>query len=170
MAGPVARPHRAAAQEVVPPQDRCAAVAGPDAGRDARGQYIDPAGAKLRVGTYAQSWAEGLGHLKPSTRARYQSIVGKHVVPVWGAWPLGAVAPSDVATWLAELSASGLRPGSVRHIHRVLSLILDAAVQDGRIGRNPAAGARLPRQVRGRRGSSASGRSRGWPRGPAARV
>jgi integrase len=30
----------------------------------------------------------------------------------------------------------------------VLSLILDAAVQDGRLGRNPARGARLPRPVR----------------------
>lgn len=113
-----------------------------------RGQYIDPAGAKLRVGTYADSWAAGLGHLKPSTRARYRGIVGKHVVPTWGTWPLGSVAHSDVATWLAELSESGLRPGTVRQVHRVLSLILDAAVQDGRIGRNPAAGVRLPRQVR----------------------
>ncbi len=113
-----------------------------------RGQYIDPAASKLRVAAFAESWASGLGHLKPSTRERYRSIVRRHIVPTWAAWPLGAVAHSDVATWLAELSASGLRPGSVRHIHRVLSLILDAAVQDGRIGRNPAAGVRLPRQVR----------------------
>ncbi len=28
-----------------------------------RGQYIDPAGAKLRVGAFAESWAAGLGHL-----------------------------------------------------------------------------------------------------------
>ena len=69
-------------------------------------------------------------------------------MPTWGTWPLGSVAHSDVATWLAELSDSGLRPGTVRQVHRVLSLILDAAVQDGRIGRNPAAGVRLPRQVR----------------------
>ena len=113
-----------------------------------RGQYIDPAGAKLRVGTFAESWAAGLGHLKPSTRERYRGIVRKHIVPTWGTWPLGSVAHSDVATWLAELSNLGLRPGTVRQVHRVLSLILDAAVQDGRIGRNPAAGVRLPRQVR----------------------
>ena len=61
---------------------------------------------------------------------------------------MGSVAHSDVATWLAELSAPGLRPGTVRQVHRVLSLILDAAVLDGRIGRNPALGVRLPRQVR----------------------
>ena len=49
---------------------------------------------------------------------------------------------------LRALVADGLRPGSVRQTHRVLSLILDAAVQDGRLGRNPARGARLPRPVR----------------------
>ena len=49
---------------------------------------------------------------------------------------------------LRTLVADGLRPGSVRQTHRVLSLILDAAVQDGRLGRNPARGARLPRPVR----------------------
>ena len=134
-----------------------------------RGQYIDPAGAKLRVGTYADSWAAGLGHLKPSTRARYRGIVGKHIVPTWGTWPLGSVAHSDVATWLAELSESGLRPGTVRQVHRVLSLILDAAVQDGRIWRNPAAGVRLPRQVRSEPRFLSPAEVGGWRRRPAPR-
>ncbi|MGL5828804.1 MAG: tyrosine-type recombinase/integrase, partial [Angustibacter sp.] len=86
--------------------------------------------------------------MKASTRARYQRIVRKHIVPTWGDWPLGAVSHSDVASGLSELSTAGLRPGTVRQVHRVLSLILDAAVRDGRIGQNPAAGVRLPRQVR----------------------
>jgi len=33
----------------------------------------------------------------------------------------------------------------VRHIHRTLSLIMDLAVKDGRISRNPAKGVKLPR-------------------------
>ena len=37
----------------------------------------------------------------------------------------------------------------MRQIHRVLSLLLDVAVDDGLIGQNPAARVRLPRQVRG---------------------
>jgi integrase len=44
--------------------------------------------------------------------------------------------------------SDGLRPGSVRQTHRVLSLILDAAVEDGRLGRNPARGVKLPKPVR----------------------
>jgi integrase len=67
---------------------------------------------------------------------------------VWGGWQIGKITASDVNGWIATLVADGLRPGSVRQTHRVLSLILDAAVQDGQLGRNPARGARLPRVVR----------------------
>ncbi len=55
---------------------------------------------------------------------------------------------SDVTAWVAELVESDRRPGTVRRIHRVLSLVLDAAVDDGLIGQNPATRVRLPRQVR----------------------
>ena len=113
-----------------------------------RGQYVDPAGGKVRVSVLAESWAAGLAHLKPSTAERYRGVVRHHIVPRWGTWRVSSIAHSDVTSWVASLSQSGLRPGSVRQVHRVLSLVLDAAVLDGRIGRNPARGVRLPRQVR----------------------
>ena len=69
-----------------------------------------------------------------------------HIVPRWGTWQLGKITLSDVNLWIADLAA-GLRPGTVRQTHRVLSLILDTAVADGRVARNPAAGVKLPRQV-----------------------
>ena len=113
-----------------------------------RGQYIDPAGGKLMLGPLAEKWAAGLTHLKPSTAERYRSVVRHHVVPQWGRWRLSSISHSDVAAWVSALSQQGLRAGSVRQVHRVLSLILDAAVLDGRIGRNPARNVRLPRLVR----------------------
>jgi integrase len=113
-----------------------------------RGRYIDPVGAKAKTGDYADRWASGLAHLKVSTATRYRGIVRVHIVPRWGTWPLGKITLSDVNLWIADLDAAGLRPGSVRQTHRVFSLILDTAVADGRIARNPAAGAKLPRRVR----------------------
>lgn len=118
-----------------------------------RGQYIDPAGGKLMLGPLAETWASGLTHLKPSTAERYRSVVRHHVVPKWGRWRLSSISHSDVAAWVSALSQQGLRAGSVRQVHRVLSLILDAAVLDGRIGRNPARNVRLPRSCEPIRGS-----------------
>ena len=83
--------------------------------------------------------------LKPSTRARYEGIVSRHIVPVWGTVRLGDVSHADMAARVAALSADGLVGSTVRYIHRVLSLVLDLAVKDGRLARNPAVGVRLPR-------------------------
>src|ERR1035437_5440976 len=85
--------------------------------------------------------------ISKSRPPRYRGIVRIHIVPRWGTWQLGKITLSDVNLWIADL-AVGLRPGTVRQTHRVLSLILDTAVADGLIARNPAAGAKLPRQVR----------------------
>ena len=113
-----------------------------------QGRYIDPSAGKTLVAVCAQHWCDGLVHLKPSTLERYRGIVNTRIVPVWGSWQIARITPNDVNRWIGTLVADGLRPSSVRQTHRVLSLILDAAVQDGRIGRNPARGARLPRPVR----------------------
>jgi integrase len=53
-----------------------------------------------------------------------------------------------VATWVAQLRQRGSAPGTVRQAHRVFSLLLDLAVRDGRIPRNPAERVPLPRIVR----------------------
>lgn len=113
-----------------------------------RGQYIDPAAARLRIAAYAHTWLAGQSHLKPSTTARYASIVRVHIEPTWGRWALGEVRHSDVTGWLGQLVAGGAAPGTVRQVHRVFSMVLDAAVADGRIAQNPAGKVRLPAQVR----------------------
>ncbi len=113
-----------------------------------QGRYIDPSAGKTLVAVCAQRWCDGLVHLKPSTLERYRGIVNRRIIPVWGDWQIARITPNDVNGWIGTLVADGLRPSSVRQTHRVLSLILDAAVQDERIGRNPAHGARLPRPTR----------------------
>ena len=80
-----------------------------------------------------------------STATRYRGSVRIHIVPRWGTWQLGKIMLSNVNLWITDL-AVGLRPGTVRQTHRVLSLILDTAVADGRVARNPAAGVKLPRR------------------------
>jgi len=112
-----------------------------------RGRYVDPAAGKLKFSKYADHWLTGLAHLKASTSERYREVARRHVLPRWGNWSIDRITRSDVATWISELHDAGLAPGTVRKIHLVTSMILDAAVQDGCIGRNPAKGVRLPRQV-----------------------
>jgi integrase len=104
--------------------------------------YIDPARGKITMSTFGDKWLRTQGHLKPSTLARYQGIVDKWIKPRWGNVPLSKVAHADMAEWVSGIRLSA---ASVRYVHRVMFLILELAVRDGRISRNPAAGVRLPK-------------------------
>jgi integrase len=108
------------------------------------GSYVDPARSKVTVGDWAVRWLEGQVHLKPTTRSRYEGILRKHIRPRWDRVPLSNVSHSDVQAWVTAL-ATEQSPASVQKIHRVLSLVLDMAVKDGRLAHNVASGVNLPR-------------------------
>jgi integrase len=114
----------------------------------ARGEWIDPALAKITVGEWVQRWHAQQVQLKPSTWVRYDVAIRCQILPDWSNVPLSQVAYSDVSAWVQRLSSSGLAPATVRYAHRVLALALSAAVKDGRIVRNVAEGVPLPRMVR----------------------
>ena len=113
------------------------------------GHWTDPSQGRITVGDWSQRWAQAQSHLKPSTRVRYAGLLRVQVLPTWGPVPLSRVTHADVAAWVADLGARGLAASTVRQAHRVLALLLDLAVRDGRLPRNPAAGVGLPRAARG---------------------
>jgi len=115
----------------------------------ARGEWVDPALTRIRLGDWAARWLAGQVQLKLSTRDRYARLLGVQILPTWERVPLAVVTHADVTEWVSRLSASGLAPSTVRQAHRVLALVLDLAVRDGRLARNPATGVRLPRVHRG---------------------
>ena len=121
-------------------------LAGVEASKSAGG-FVDPALARLTVEDWAAQWMDGQTHLKPTTWARYAGIVNKHIGPTWGHLRLADVSHADVQSWVTRLTASH-SPATVRKIHRVLSLILDMAVRDGRLARNVSAKVNLPRAGR----------------------
>jgi hypothetical protein len=65
----------------------------------ARGEWIDPALARVRVGEWAAIWLAGQVQLKPSTRARYVLALQRPVLPAWEQLPLFAVSYADVCWW-----------------------------------------------------------------------
>ncbi len=109
-----------------------------------RGAYVDARLAQVRVGPWAERWLTGRGDLKPATRERYAGILREHVLPRWGATRLCDVRHAEVQRWVTDLAAAR-SPATVRKVCGVLSLVLDLAVRDDRLAKNPAAGVALPR-------------------------
>lgn len=109
------------------------------------GTYVDPTLGKITIAEWSERWLAGQAHLKPSTYARYASVVRKHVLPEWGELTLADVSHADVQAWVSRLTAQR-SPSTARKAHRVLSLLFSLAVRDGRVVKNPADRVGLPRE------------------------
>jgi len=67
------------------------------------------------------------------------------VLPVWSPVPLARVEHSAAVAWVAQMRAAGLSASRTRQSYHLLAAMLDDAVKDSRLPRNPVAGVALPR-------------------------
>src|SRR5699024_1720546 len=111
-----------------------------------RGEYIDPAAAKVTIKTLGEEWLKTRESvMKPSAFRSLDSAWRTHVVDEWGDRPVGGVRHSEVQAWVSRL-AKDRSATTVLRCHGVLAGILDAAVKDRRIIRNVARDLVLPRK------------------------
>lgn len=103
-----------------------------------RGQYIDPQASRVTVATIGADWLEAKRtSMKPSSFAPVEAAWRLRVEPKWGKWPIAEIKFTDVKAWVSALSRDVGPTVSIRTFG-VLAGILDDAVHDDRIARNPA--------------------------------
>lgn len=78
------------------------------------------------------------------TKSMYGTVARKHVDSKLGAMPLDKVRPSHVEGWLAGLRGKGLSDSTVRSGYTILRAVLDAAVRDEELSKNPAVVVKRP--------------------------
>jgi hypothetical protein len=89
------------------------------------------------LGVWAVRYLRSLAHLKPKTRASYESLVRTTILPTFEVVPLAAIRPSMIREWVAGLLASGLSASRVRQSYHLLGAMLAAAVADGMLASSP---------------------------------
>jgi len=102
-----------------------------------RGNWIDPRGASLPLEQFALRWLSERPDLRPRTLELYESLLRRHILPAFGGLPLRKIAPSLVRSWNAALACK--HPITAAKAYRLLSGMLNTAVADELIGRNPCA-------------------------------
>ncbi|MDX6309726.1 MAG: hypothetical protein QOI06_2772 [Nocardioidaceae bacterium] len=108
----------------------------------ARGEWVDPRRAKVRLGDYAERWITERANLRPRTIDLYRWLLKKHVEPHLGGAMLGDIDPPLVREWRAKLLSEGVSSSTTAKAYRLLRAILMTAVNEDRIlARNPC---RLP--------------------------
>lgn len=108
-----------------------------------RGLYLDPDGGRRRFGDYALAWAATQVH-RPSTRAKVETHLRRHILPTFADRPLGAVRRSEVQAWVRGLSDE-LAPATVGVVVTYLSAVFKAAVDDRLIPASPCSRIVRPR-------------------------
>jgi hypothetical protein len=120
-----------------------------------RGEYVSATAARSTVVELAPAWLAKKRGLKPSSYVPLEAAWRVYVAPRWGDVPVGRIKQTAVEAWITELSDGTAVTSRVRRDHDgkprsatsvlralgVLAGILDDAVKDGRIARNPACGA-----------------------------
>jgi integrase len=111
----------------------------------ARGAWIDPSLGRMVFGEWFSRWESSLVDLRPTTSARNLHVARKYLLPRFERYAQVRITTSDVKATLADELAEGRPSKSAisRHV-LVLRVILQAAVEDGRLGRNPCVGVKLP--------------------------
>lgn len=104
------------------------------------GTYTPPAAGQVTVAAYAAEWV-ARRTWAPATQDRIERELRLHILPRLGSRPLASLRRSHIEEWAKALP---LAPSSADAVYRTLRALLGAAVEDDRIPRNPATGARVP--------------------------
>jgi integrase len=112
------------------------------------GAWVDPRRGRVTVDEWSKRWLATVVHLKPKTRAGYESILDAHVRPRLGAVPIARLDTVAVRGFVSDLVGQGLGPGTARNAYNVLRSICKTAVDAGAIKVSPCRGVTLPRPVR----------------------
>lgn len=104
--------------------------------------------ARVTVGLYVEHWIGttlAASDRKETTKVLYAGLARTHLVPA----PLGAITldrlkPSDVEALVYRKRQDGKASSTVRQVYTVLRAVLDTAVRDELLARNPAAAVKRP--------------------------
>lgn len=102
----------------------------------ARGDYHNPDAGKVLFSDFGKRWLESRV-VDPSTVLRYETAYRLHVSPAFGHRQVGTIKPSRIQAWIGQLSER-FEPSTVNASFLVLQGILDLAVADEAIKKNPA--------------------------------
>jgi integrase len=101
-----------------------------------RGDYLDPKAGRETLGAIGRRWLASRT-VDPSSRLRYESVFRLHVEPRFGRRAVKAIRPSDIQTWLADLTKK-LGSSTAATAYLVLRGSLELAVADDALKKNPA--------------------------------
>ncbi|MFF9310771.1 tyrosine-type recombinase/integrase [Streptomyces sp. NPDC014748] len=101
-----------------------------------RGQWSDPDAGAVNFADYATAWLRDR-NLADRTRERSESVIRLHILPTFGAGTMADVTTARVRSWRGKLLAAGVGEPTVVKAYQLLRALMNTAVDDELIRRNP---------------------------------
>lgn len=102
-----------------------------------QGTWLDPHAGLVPLGEYAERWVNERPGLAPKTVVLYEGLLRRHIRPELGGLAVADVTPARVRSWRQSLLDGGVGPVTVAKAYRLLKSVLNTAVDDELIRRNP---------------------------------
>ncbi|WP_329547866.1 tyrosine-type recombinase/integrase [Streptomyces sp. NBC_01356] len=90
----------------------------------------------MAFGDFAESWFKDRDYAA-TTRERNVGVLNLHILPTFRTVPLREITTPQVRRWRTDLLDAGVGPATVSKAYQVLRAIMNTAVDDGLIQRNP---------------------------------
>ncbi|GAC1378604.1 MAG: hypothetical protein NVSMB4_08270 [Acidimicrobiales bacterium] len=116
-----------------------------------RGVWIDPRAGKTTFAAVAAEWLEANPAKRSSTYARDETIVRRHLDPVFARRAIASIRPADVQALVNGWAEEEAAPRTIRRQFGVLRAILAFALARDLIGRSPCRNVKLPAVAPNRR-------------------
>ncbi|WP_327748785.1 tyrosine-type recombinase/integrase [Streptomyces europaeiscabiei] len=101
-----------------------------------RGQWSDPDAGAVNFAEYATAWLRDR-KLADRTRERSESVMRLHILPTFGAGTMADVTTARVRSWRGKLLTAGIGEPTVVKAYQLLRALMNTAVDDELIRRNP---------------------------------
>ncbi|SEP57529.1 tyrosine-type recombinase/integrase [Streptomyces radiopugnans] len=101
-----------------------------------RGQYVDPRAGRTTFQQYAERWLASLT-TDATSQAAVEGRLRRHAFPYFGSRPLASFQPEHIRDWGKRLEDVLPVASYRRSIFENVSAVLNAAVDDGLLAKNP---------------------------------
>jgi integrase len=99
--------------------------------------WRDPDLGRVSFAEYAAAWIKERPGLRPNTVQVYNYVLARHIEPFFGNRAVADIREAHVRRWRGELLDSGVSAASAANGYRLMKAIMNTAVDDGIVSRNP---------------------------------
>jgi integrase len=101
------------------------------------GDWLDPDAGRVVFREFAAAWVKERPNLRPKTQNLYGYLLRQHILPTFGHRSVASIREPQVRAWRHALLETGVNAVTAAKAYRLLRAILNTAVDDGLIRRNP---------------------------------